>query len=319
MNLRDLRYLVSVADHGHFGRAAEACNVSQPTLSTQLKKLEEYLGATLFERTNKRVEITPVGSRVLARARTALAEVDAILDTARNVAGPLAETLRLGVIPTLGPYLLPWLVPRLTQRFPRLDLVVHEDLTAHLVERLKAHRIDAALVALPLDEREDFVSLPLFDEPFWFACPAGHPLASGGPVSERDLDKDDLLVIADGHCLREQTLAICRRDSARSSKAPDFRATSLETIRQLVTAGMGSTLFPALAAGSVQNPGLVIRPLAVPASRRIGLVWRVSHPRPHDFRLLAEVVREALPASVTAVGGDYARAVTRAAASPDIC
>jgi len=297
MNIRDLRYLVAVADHGHFGRAAAACNVSQPTLSTQLKKLEAYLGATLFERTNKRVEITPVGSSVVARARQALSEVDAILDLTRTCAGPLAGPLRLGVIPTLGPYLLPWVVPRLAEAFPRLELIIHEDLTAALMERLKAHRIDAALVALPLDGDDDVVAQPLFDEPFWFACPPGHRLANAAAVSEQDLDGDDLLMLTDGHCLRDQVLAICRRDAGRGSPA-DFRATSLETIRQMVAAGMGSTLFPALAVNRRPSDDVVIRPLARPSSRRIGLVWRPSYPRAGDFGALAETIRRSLPDAV---------------------
>jgi LysR family hydrogen peroxide-inducible transcriptional activator len=300
MNLRDLRYLVAVADHGHFGRAAEACNVSQPTLSTQLKKLEDYLGATLFERTNKTVQITPIGAAILARARNALAEVDAILDLARGRAGPLAGPLRLGVIPTLGPYLLPWLVPRLTRAFPALELVIHEDVTAALLDRLRTHRIDAALLALPADGDEEIESVPLFDEPFWFACPTGHPLAAAESVSERDLGGDDLLVLAEGHCLRDQALAVCGRGGPRSSVA-DFRATSLETIRQMVAAGMGSTLFPALAVDRARSTDIVLKPLAEPAARRIALVWRPSYPRAEDFARLAETVRAALPPQVTPV------------------
>ena len=300
MNLRDLRYLVAVADHAHFGRAAAACNISQPTLSTQLKKLEDYLGTTLFERTNKKVEITPVGAAVVARARNALAEVDTILDLTRSRAEPLTGPLRLGVIPTLGPYLLPWLVPRLAEAFPRLELVIHEDLTGPILDRLKLHRIDAALVALPLDDGADMESQPLFDEPFWFACAPGHRLAGAATIGESDLDSDELLVLTDGHCLRDQALAICRRAPSRGSTA-DFRATSLETIRQMVAAGMGTTLFPALAVGPGAVAGIVVKPLARPASRRIGLVWRPSYPRAADFRALAGTVRGALPDCVSAV------------------
>lgn len=300
MNLRDLRYLVAVADHAHFGRAAAACDVSQPTLSTQLKKLEDHLGATLFERTSKKVEVTSVGAAVVARARNALAEVDAILDLTRSRSGPLTGPLRLGVIPTLGPYLLPWLAPRLAEAFPRLELVIHEDLTGPLMDRLKAHRIDAALVALPLDDEDDVESLPLFDEPLWFVCPPAHRLAGAEAIGEGDLDADDLLVLTDGHCLRAQALAICRREPGRGPAA-DFRATSLETIRQMVAAGMGATLFPALAVGPGAVAGIVVRPLARPASRRIGLVWRRSYPRAGDCRTLADTVRGALPDGVSAV------------------
>ena len=172
MTLQDLRYLVALVDHGHFGRAAAACDIGQPTLSTQIKKLEEQLGVTLFERTTKSVSVTAIGAEIAGRARQILTDVEALLSAGRHVSGPLAGALSLGIIPTLGPYLLPWLVPALKQDYPELRLAIREDLTASLLERLLSHRLDAALVALPVpDDRLD--TLPLFDEPFWFAEPKG--------------------------------------------------------------------------------------------------------------------------------------------------
>jgi LysR family hydrogen peroxide-inducible transcriptional activator len=298
MTLRELRCLVALADHGHFGRAAEACHVSQPTLSTQLRKLEAYLGATLFERTNKALHITPIGEEVVAKARRVLADADAIVELARRKAGLLTDPLNLGVIPTLSPYLLPWLLPALKHAYPELKLIVHEDLTDHLLERLKTHKIDAALLALPIKE-DELETLALFDEPFFFACPPGHPLAGAETVRDTDLRAAHLLLLTDGHCLRDQALAVCGLEAAPpEDEGTDFRATSLETIRQMVAAGMGCTLLPAMALGSGQDQHLEIRPLAVKASRRIGLVWRKTYPKAADLERLAEVIRDTLPANV---------------------
>jgi LysR family transcriptional regulator, hydrogen peroxide-inducible genes activator len=207
MTLRELRYLIAVADHGHFGRAAQACHVSQPTLSTQLKKLEDYLGVTLFERTNKALHVTPVGEEIVALARRVIAEADAILKTARETKGPLSGLLHLGMIPTLSPYLLPWLIPALKRAYPDLQLVVHEDLTDHLLVRLKAHKLDAALLALPIRDT-DLVAAPLFDEPFFFAASNSHPLAKCESVMDAELRNQHLLLLADGHCLSDQALAV---------------------------------------------------------------------------------------------------------------
>jgi LysR family transcriptional regulator, hydrogen peroxide-inducible genes activator len=300
MNLRDLRYLVAVADHLHFGRAAAACNVSQPTLSTQLKKLEAYLGAALFERTNKAVHLTATGEDVVARARRALAEADAIVAATRQRKAPLVGPLRLGVIPTLGPYLLPWLVPAARKSYPALRLVVQEDLTQRLLEQLQHHRLDAALVALPVPAA-GLEASPIFDEPFWFACPKDHPLARRVRVSDTDLHGQHLLVLAEGHCLRDQALAVCGGAAAEAQSGADFRATSLETLRQMVASGMGCTLLPALALGPARHKSMVQRPVAGGVSRRIGLVWRRSDPKAGDFQALALLVRQALPRVVRAV------------------
>lgn len=300
MTLRDFRYLVALAEYGHFGRAAEACHVSQPTLSTQLKKLEEYLGVVLFERTNRALHITPIGEQIVAKARRVLAETDAIVKLAEQKTGPLQGPLNLGIIPTLSPYLLPWLLPALKSAYPDLRLVVHEDLTDHLLERLNDHHIEAALLALPVDQHE-LESLPVFEEPFMLACPSSHPLASAETVRATDLRSEHLLLLTDGHCLRDQALAVCGFDGqSPADEGTDFRATSLETIRQMVAAGMGCTLLPAMALGG-KHRRVAIRPLADKAVRRIGLVWRASYPGAGDLERLADVIRNKAPDSVRAI------------------
>src|SRR5580693_3642826 len=265
MTLRELKYLVALADHEHFGRAAEECCVSQPTLSTQIKKLEAYLGAILIERNARSFALTPIGQDVVEKARRIVRQVDDLHTTARTALGPLVGPLSLGVIPTLAPYFLPWLVPLVKGHYQRLQLVVHEDLTQHLVQRLRNFEIDAALLALPLDG-EDFEEMPLFDEPFWLACPPRHPLAQLKVVTEADLSGETMLLLADGHCLRGQALAACGRIASDEEGIDDFRAASLATICHLVAAGFGCTLLPALAADPPQGagPSFVIRPLRSP-------------------------------------------------------
>jgi LysR family hydrogen peroxide-inducible transcriptional activator len=297
MTLRELRYLVALADRAHFGRAAEDCHVSQPTLSTQIRKLEEYLGVSLLERNAKSVSLTPIGEEVARSARQIVAQADALLAATRVPRGPLEGRLAIGVIPTLGPYFLPSFIPLTKGRYPQLQLVVHEDLTQHLLERLRSYQIDAALLALPV-ESHDLDQIPLFDEPFWFACPAQHPLAQAEWVSEEDLREESLLLLADGHCLRGQALAACGRQADAEEGADDFRAVSLETICQLVTAGAGCTLLPALAAQRWLSPqsSLAIRPMrSRNGSRRIGLVCRRGYPKAKELGLLAKLVRENLP------------------------
>jgi LysR family hydrogen peroxide-inducible transcriptional activator len=305
MTLRELRYLVALADRKHFGRAADECCVSQPTLSTQIKKLEGYLGVTLIERNARAFAFTPIGEGIAAQARRVVRQVDDLIATARTASGPLVGPLRLGVIPTLAPYFLPWLVPLVKGRYQRLQLVVHEDLTQHLVERLRNYEIDAALLALPLDG-EDFEELPLFDEPFWLACPPGHSLADLETVTQADLRGVPLLLLADGHCLRGQALAACGRfgDDDVDEVIDDFRAVSLETICQLVASGFGCTLLPALAALPPQRPepSFVIRPLHSPNdSRRVGLVWRRGYPNAQELSLLGDLIIDNPPVGTRSV------------------
>ncbi len=295
MTLQDLRYVVALVDHGHFGRAAAACDIGQPTLSTQIKKLEEELGVTLFERTTKSVCVTAIGEEIAGRARQILTDVEAIVSVGRQVSGPLTGALSLGIIPTLGPYLLPWLVPALKRGYPELRLAIREDLTASLLDRLVSHRLDAALVALPVpDDRIE--ALPLFDEPFWFAEPRGRKAANPKVMKEEDLRGQRLLLLTEGHCLRDQALAIC----GMTERDPDgdFRATSLETILQMVATGLGSTLLPAMARDELRTRAVTTRPLEAGVGRRVGLVWRRSYPRVRDLHLLAETLRDHLPQGV---------------------
>jgi LysR family transcriptional regulator, hydrogen peroxide-inducible genes activator len=300
MTLQELRYLVAVADSRHFGRAAEACHVSQPTLSTQLKKLEEYLGVMIFERTHRSVRVTPVGGKIIALARRVVEGAEQIHEFAQSQQGPFAEPLRLGVIPTLGPYVLPWLIPPLQRKYPELKLVVREDLTAQLVERIHNHQLDAALLSLPIPDAE-LVAWPLFDEPFWVVCPTNDPLARKSSVSVADLDGKTLLLMAEGHCFRDQALEICGTHVPDTAHESDFRAASLETIRQMVAAGFGCTLLPALA---LPGPAWetsrvkVLRFNARKGFRRVGLVWRESFPRVDDLKLLGTFIGDHLPEKV---------------------
>jgi LysR family transcriptional regulator, hydrogen peroxide-inducible genes activator len=303
MTIRELRYLVALANRAHFGRAAEECHVSQPTLSTQIRKLEEYLGVTLIGRNAKSFALTATGQEVVEKARQIVTQVDALLASTRKTRGPLMGRLNLGVIPTLAPYLLPKLLPLVKSRYPCLQLVVHEDLTGHLLERLRGYQLDAALLALPLDGG-DLEELALFDEPFWFACPPRHPLAQSKAVTEADLSNEPMLLLADGHCLRGQALAACGRVASEEEGIDDFRAASLETICQLVSAGFGCTLLPGLAARAPQGPepSFVIRPMqSADASRRIGLVWRRGDPKAKELSLLGDLVRNNPPSGTHAV------------------
>ena len=301
MTLRELRYLVALADLGHFGRAAQACHVSQPTLSTQLRKLEESLGVALFERTNKMLRITPIGEQIVAKARWVLDEADSIVSLARRRSGPLTGPFDLGVIPTLGPYLLPWLLPPLERAHPDLELVVHEDLTERLLDQLRAHRLDAALMALPVDDRE-LNAQPIFDEPFRLVLPPGHRLVGATGVNQSELSREDLLLMREGHCLRDQALEVCRFESqSEASRGTDIRAASLETICRMVEAGMGCTLLPAMALDGAGRRDFEVCALDAEASRRVGLVWRQSYPRTMDLEYLARTVRDNLPPSVRAV------------------
>ena len=289
MNLRDLRYLLAVAEHGHFGRAAEACGISQPTLSVQVRKLEELLGVALFERTSKAVTPTVACERLLGHVRAAVAEADAILAVARNLRDPLAGRFRLGIIPTLAPYLLPLVFAPLREALPTLELEPWEDQTAALLERLRAHELDAALLATEVDG-PDLASQPLFAEPFLAALPPEHPLAAREAVAEEHL-AEDILVLADGHCLRDQALAACGRSGALGGT---LRAASLSTLLNMVAAGYGTTLIPGLAAGAAQDAGIVLRPLTAQAGRTVRIAWRARFPRRAAVEAMGEVIAKRL-------------------------
>jgi len=302
MNLRDLQYVIAVAETRHFGQAAERCFVSQPTLSGQIKKLEETLGVALFERTNRSVEITPVGEAILAHARQIMEQVDAIEQLARASQDPLVGPLRVGAIPTLSPYLMPLILLPLKKRHPQMQLVLSEELTETLLERLHKHEIDAALLATPAQD-PDLKSLPLFEEPFWVAYPRKHPFYTKDKITRKDLEQENLLLLAEGHCLADQALEICHMQKrSKHGEFADLRAASLETLLQLVGAGFGCTLVPALAMrGSwTTGSGVVAQPLSLPhASRRVSLVYRASFPRLAALQAFAEVIRQHLPNTVS--------------------
>ena len=305
MNLRDLKYLIAVAEHRHFGRAADACFVSQPTLSGQLKKLEDYLGVTLFERTSKSVVTTPAGEEILRHARLAVEQAEAIHEVAQAHRDPMAGPLRLGVIPTLSPYLMPLVLRPLRARYPALRLVLSEELTGPLLARLRDHGLDAVLIATAVDDA-DLDAMPLFDEPFWIVYPAQHPLAEIDDLTARDLARSDLLLLADGHCLADQARSLCgKAAAARSPEANDLRAASLETLLHLVGAGFGTTLVPALAMRLpwLTELGLTARRLHIPeAHRTVRLAYRRAFPRMKALAALAQVIVAGLPDTVQPVG-----------------
>ena len=300
MNLRDLKYLVALADLRHFGKAADACFVSQPTLSTQIRKLEDELGVVLVERAPRNVMLTAAGVEVVQRARRIVADVEQMREAARRSRDPESGTLRLGVFPTLGPYLLPHVMPTLRARFPQLELLLVEEKSDELLQRLREGKLDAALLAMPLHDDQLHAEF-LFEEPFVLAAPQQHPLGGRSALDANELSDETLLLLEDGHCLRDQALDVCRLSGAREKSG--FRATSLETLRQMVAAGVGVTLLPALS---------VHEPIAQPAnirlvpfrgtapSRRIALVWRKSSALDAFLHLLGDAIGSATRAQLAA-------------------
>ena len=278
MTLRDLEYLVALAETRHFGRAAERCHVSQPTLSAQIRKLEDSLGVALVERRPRKVALTAAGEAVVERARRMLRDAEDIQALGRASQDPLAGQLRVGFIPTLGPYLLPRVAPRIARALPKLQLMLYEYQTAALVERTVRGEIDLAILALPADTK-GLVTRSLFAEAFLVAMPEHHRLTAKKRVKASDLSGQKLLLLEEGHCLRDQALEVCARVGTEEQ---DFRATSLETLRQMVAAGLGLTLLPRLAAAGpfASARGLVVRPFAPPSPNRvIGAAWRRSSSR----------------------------------------
>jgi LysR family hydrogen peroxide-inducible transcriptional activator len=279
LKLKDLRYLVAVADQRHFGRAAARCFVSQPTLSAQLKKLEQALGVQLIERAPNNVSLTAVGEEIVARARRILEASDEVVALARSHHDPLSGRLRLALLPTIGPYLLPQVAPVIRKALPRLKLHLYEYQTAPLLAKLHAGELDVGILALPV-ELEGLESRELYREEFLLAVPERHPLAARERVRVADLRDETLLLLEEGHCLRDQALEVCSRVGVRDSQ--DFRATSLETLRQMVAAGAGVTLLPELAGRGAYRAGrgVALRPFVRPAPvRHIGAVWRKTTPR----------------------------------------
>jgi LysR family hydrogen peroxide-inducible transcriptional activator len=294
VNLKDLKYLVALADTGHFGKAAERTFVSQPTLSAQLKKLEEYLGVKLVERQPKNVQLTEVGRQVVVRARRMLDEGDEIIALARSNTDPFAGKLKLGLIPTIGPYLLPRVMLKIRKALPHLGLMLYEYQTEPLLKKLRDGAIDVAILALPT-EHDGIESRALYQEAFTVALPANHPLVAKSSIKVSDLKGHTLLLLEDGHCLRDQALEVCNRIEVR--EAEDFRATSLETLRQMVIAGLGITLLPELAVDAPfgAQRGLTIRPFAKPTPcRTVGAVWRKSSTRAAAVAAVCDVINEAV-------------------------
>ena len=293
---QQLRYLAALADLGHFGRAAAACAVSQSTLSAGIIALERALATTVLERgPSKRPIFTPAGLAVVDRARDALSALGAVVETAAASRDPLGGALRLGVIPTVGPFLLPRLMPALRRDFPRLRLWLREDLTERLTGELEAGRLDLLLLALPAD-LSGADSLPLAEDPFLAALPEGHRLAARSTVPVGALAAERLLLLEDGHCLRHHALSACRLAGTSGEAGDTFSATSLHTLAQMVAGGLGVTLLPRLAVegGVLAGAAVELRPLEQPAARTLGLAWRRRSPRAAEFLDLADSIRRVI-------------------------
>ena len=292
IKLKDLRYLVAVADALHFGRAAERCFVSQPTLSAQLKKLEQYLGVQLIERQPNNVSLTGAGEQIVARARRILEASDEVVTLARAHRDPLAGRLRLALLPTIGPYLLPRVSQAIRRALPRLELRLYEHQTAPMLEKLRCGELDLGVLALPVD-LEGLEARELFAEPFTVAVPDRHRLAKRERVQVADLEDETLLLLEEGHCLRDQALEVCSRVGAGESQ--DFRATRLETVRQMVATGAGVTLLPELATKGAYGDarGVTVLPFAKPAPvRRVGAVWRKTTARRPAIDAVCKLITE---------------------------
>ena len=294
MNLRDLRYFVALAETRHFGKAAERSFVSQPTLSAQIKKLETYLGVQLIERQPRKVALTESGTKILPLARRIVQESDEIVSLARNELDPLSGKLKVGLIPTIGPYLLPLVTRKLRKQLPKLKLMLYEHQTQPLLEKLRAGDIDVGLLALPVP-LDGLEARALYDENFTLAVPTTNALAKKSNVRIDDLTGETLLLLEDGHCLRDQALDVCSRIDVKESE--DYRATSLETLRQMVAAGLGITLLPELATRGPfgSGHGVTVKEFAKPVpSRSVGAVWRKSTARTEAIKAVCDVVHSSM-------------------------
>ena len=294
MTLTELRYIVAVARERHFGRAAETCFVSQPTLSVAVKKLEEELGVTVFERGPGEVSVTPGGQKIVEQAQRVLEEASRIREIAAAGKDPLAGPLRLGAIYTIGPYLLPKLIPILRRTAPAMQLLIQENFTHRLAEELRSGEVDVILIALPF-EAPGVMTRAVYDEPFMVAVPKGHPWEGRKRVTSEELTSESLLLLGEGHCFRDQVLEICHtvRARERSPLAKTVEGGSLETIRQMVAGGVGITVLPATSTTTTGGASDLIRilPFARPApTRRVGLAWRRSFPRPEAIEALRKAI-----------------------------
>jgi LysR family hydrogen peroxide-inducible transcriptional activator len=286
MTLTELRYIVALAREKHFGRAAEKCFVAQPTLSVAVKKLEDELGVILFERGQSEVSVTPAGEPIVRQAEKVLAEAARVRELADTAGDPLAGPLRIGAIYTIGPYLLPKLVPLLRERAPKMPLMIQENFTTKLLEALKSGELDVAVLALPVQE-PGLVAQPVYDEAFRVLVPTAHPWAKRKTVEARDLLDEQLLMLGRGNCFRDQVLDLCARAGAGGPQV--LEGSSLETIRLMVASGVGVTVMPSSAVDELaKNDALLrVKPFAEPTPvRRVGLVWRASFPRHQAIDLL---------------------------------
>ncbi len=293
--IRQLQYLKLLAENGGFGKAAEAAHVTQPTLSAGIQELERILGAPVVDRARTGVILTPVGEEALRRATVILNEAGELVEAAKNAGQPLAGRFRLGVIPTIAPFLLPGVLPLLRERFPRLRLFLREDLTQRLISQLKAGRLDAALIALPYD-MSGLEWAHVADDELLAAVPADHPMAALTSVSPEAMERETLILLEDGHCLREHALSACRLNPPRIASGEEpFAATSLPTLVQMVASGLGVTFLPRMAvnAGLAGDARLAIRSInAENPAREIVVAWRAGSNRRAEGRLLAEVLKE---------------------------
>jgi LysR family hydrogen peroxide-inducible transcriptional activator len=299
MNLSELRYVVALARERHFGRAAAACFVSQPTLSVAIKKLEQELGITLFERTRHEVRVTPVGERVVEKAQQALEAVESVRQVASSEGDQLTGPLRIGAIFTIGPYLFPDLIPNLNERAPKMPLIVEENYTSVLTEKLRQGDLDVIIISLPFDE-PNILTLPLYEEPFVILLPASHPLTARKTLRPNQLEGENILMLGAGHCFRDQVIEACPACAPKAigegASVYTAEGSSLETIRHMVASGMGLTVLPCTAAGADRYSQrlMAIRRFTSPVpSRVVALAWRVTFPRPK----VIDVVKEAIAAS----------------------
>lgn len=289
--LRQLQYLKLLAEHASFSRAADAASVSQPALSAGIQELEKVLGAPVVERTRGAVQLTAVGAEAVSRAEDVLARTEDLVEAARNAGRPLSGRLRLGIIPTVAPFLLPATLPGLKAAYPALRLFIREDLTSRLIAGLKAGQLDSAVIALPY-AASGIDHARISDDEILAAAPVGHPLASGGDIQPGALKGEDLILLEDGHCLRDQALAAVDIDAPRGEDV--FAATSLHTLVQMVSSGLGVSFLPAMAvkAGLADDKGVVVRSFAAEAPKReIVVAWRSGSSRAAEARLLAEAMR----------------------------
>ena len=292
MTLTEMRYIVALARERHFGKAADACHVSQPTLSVALKKVEGQLGSPLFERGTSDVRITPLGERIVAQATRVLEEAVKLEEIADSTGDPLSGQLRVGIIYTIAPYLLPQLIPALNREAPKMPLFLKEDFTANLIPALKAGELDVIVIALPFTE-PGLVAQPVYDEPFRIVVPATHPWASRPEVDGDELDGQNLLLLGQGNCFRDQVLESCPRLNAPDALEHSLEGSSLETIRYMVASGAGVAVMPSTAADPLMTKEPMVRVLPFAGTqpkRTVGLVWRITFPRPQAI----DAVRAAL-------------------------